>query len=537
VTKLGVFCERSGAPDPNDHNGNFLSVSRHCGIAPKFRRAVVLEHLSPCYDLNIHNNSLDNLELSIKERIFFVKDKRGVFTTTPNVSGSHFKLEMSKFTRKIRRLLPHSTPIERHEVPEFYKGAKKEAYAKAAESLLAHGIRKTDSDVKIFIKVEKVNLTIKPKSVPRAIQPRDRRYGVELAKFLKPIEKRIITAIDKTFHTDGSIVVMKGINAAECGRQIKQKWDKFLNPVAVSADAQRLDQHVHEHALHWEHSIYLNCFNNKRNKKELSKLLSWQIETTGRGYCPDGKIKYRKTGMRCSGDINTSLGNILIVCGMVHTFLSTLTYHVEFINNGDDCCFIMERHNQHHFSVEYPKYMLLLGFSFVMEDPVDILERIDFCQTQPVFDGSEYIMVRKISSIAKDCISTVYNNTVKTLHSYYNDVGTAGMSLTGGIPVWQEYYKTLMRGLPAPTVDMTYKREGGLFRWARDMHKSYSPPTPEARHSFYLAFGIDPDHQIALEDIYKESDVGWDSMEPKHAPNFLWQMPLTIRTGEFGEFY
>lgn len=537
MTKYGIFCEPSVAPDPVRSRENFLTVHRRLGTVPKFRRAVVLEHLSPCYDLNIHNNSIDNLELSIKERIFYVKDKSGGFTTTPDVDGAYFKSEMSKFTRKLRRKLPHSTPIERHDVPELYKGAKKEAYAKAAETLLSHGIRKRDSEVKIFIKVEKVNLTIKPKSVPRAIQPRDRRYGVELAKFLKPIEKRIINAIDRTFSNDGSLVVMKGINAVECGRQIKAKWDRFTTPVAISADAQRLDQHVHEHALHWEHSVYLNCFNSKTDKKELSRLLDWQITTTGKGYCPDGRVKYRKKGMRCSGDINTSLGNILIVCGMVHTFLSTLNYHVEFINNGDDCCFIMDESNRGDFCVGYPKYMLTLGFNFVMEEPVYVFERIDFCQTQPVFDGSEYIMVRKISSIAKDCISTVYNNTVKTLHSYYNDVGTAGMSLTGGIPVWQEYYKTLMRGLPAPTIDMSSKREGGLFRWARDMHKSYSPPTPEARHSFYLAFGIDPDHQVALEEIYRQSNVGWDNMEPKHAPNFLWEMPSTIPTGKFGEFY
>ena len=74
----------------------------------------------------------------------------------------------------------------------------------------------------------------------------------------------------------------------------------------------KFDMHVSPAALAWEHSIYTSIF---PRDKFLKKLLRWQMNNRGAGYCGDGSLKYSVTGKRFSGDMNTGLGNCLFdVC-------------------------------------------------------------------------------------------------------------------------------------------------------------------------------------------------------------------------------
>lgn len=305
-----------------------------------------------------------------------------------------------------------------------------------------------------------------------------------------------------------------------------KKWNKFRRPVAVGLDAKRFDQHVSRDALEWEHSVYLNCFNVARNKRELSRLLKMQLKTTGYGYCKDGKLKFVKHGGRCSGDMNTGLGNCLIMSALVYSYLQHTGVTGELANNGDDCTVIMEQEALNTFMTGLENWFTKMGFTMTVEEPVYELEKIEFCQTHPVFDGVGYLMVRNILSIAKDCISIVYNDTIESLYAYYRVLGDAGMHLTGGIPIWQNFYRKLCQSIPPGKMSHMLQHESGMMNLALRMKRNFSVPTEAARYSFYRAFGIEPDYQVDLERVYDEIEIGWGGLRSTFSTDFIINFPL-----------
>ena len=64
----------------------------------------------------------------------------------------------------------------------------------------------------------------------------------------------------------------------------------------------------------------------------------------GVAHCQDGRVKFSVRGTRSSGDLNTSLGNCILMCAMVWAYIRDAgLFKVELANNGDDCVVIMER--------------------------------------------------------------------------------------------------------------------------------------------------------------------------------------------------
>jgi hypothetical protein len=55
----------------------------------------------------------------------------------------------------------------------------------------------------------------------------------------------------------------------------------------------------------------------------------------------------------------------------------------------------------------------------------------------------------------------------------------------------------------------------GMRLLAKGMSRLYKPPTDECRFSFYLAFGIHPEEQLACEKYYDSVDLSWGSDETK----------------------
>jgi hypothetical protein len=485
-----------------------MQAVKFLGAKRKIRKVVALEHYSPAIEFHVHNSCVENLERSVLERVFWVNDGQG-WVIPPVPHDGHFRSTLTSFTNKLLPYLPKTTPVARNKFPELYSGRKREIYTLAAASLFNRDFEAGDAKVKAFVKAEKINFTSKLDPAPRLIQPRDARYGVELGRYIKPLEKRIVKSVNKVFN---SPTIFKGLNAEESGNALKTKWNRFVHPVAVGLDAKRFDQHVHCAALQFEHNIYKNCFYHQKHRRELAMLLSFQLETKGTGYCTNGKVRYRKAGGRCSGDMNTGLGNCIIMCGLIHAYCESLGLtSFELANNGDDCVVIMETSDLEMFQKSLYDWFYKMGFRMTVETPVYVFEEIEFCQTHPVFDGQNYVMVRNVrTGIAKDCVSTVYNDTMNSLYAYYRILGQAGIHLTGGIPVWQEFYLALTKTLPK-TKDggVPLQLESGMMNLALRMDRKVRPPSDEARYSFWLAFGITPDEQILLEHHYSHIDMDW----------------------------
>lgn len=425
-------------------------------------------------------------------------EKGGILQPTPKPTPGAFN-QLSRFHSSISALLAPTTRLTPQQFLGFYTGRKLERYTRAVESLEMLPVKEKDAWLSTFVKAEKLNISAKPDPAPRVIQPRDPRYNVELGRFLRHSEEKLFKAIDKLY---GGRTIFKGINSDTAGRDFKEMWDSFKDPVGIGMDASRFDQHISREALEFEHRIWLSMFHGAE-RKELKRLLSWQIQNRGLARCPDGEIRYKIEGCRMSGDINTSSGNCYIMCATVHNWCTKRGIrHFRLANNGDDCMVVVERKDENKFREGLIAYYLGLGFTMKVEDTQDVLERLEFCQTRPVIVGEEYRMVRNLhQSLSKDLhsLNDLASDVAKL--QWLDAVGKGGRVMNDGVPVLKEFFKQIPQFHEARhNSDLSVQlREQWAYKFSRSEKFTDAHCTPESRYSFWLAFGITPDEQIALE--------------------------------------
>jgi len=404
---------------------------------------------------------------------------------------------LGEFRIRLTKKLCPTTPIDIEEFPLLYSGRKRETYRLAVESLRYEPINEKDAWLKVFTKFEKINFTLKPDPAPRIISPRSPRYNAALGRYLKPAEGLLYKGIARVW---GDRTVAKGLNSSQVGALIAKKWHSFVSPCAIGLDASRFDQHVSAPMLKYEHSIHFI----QSPYKELRKLLNWQLHNKGFGYCPDGKLKYEVKGCRMSGDMNTGSGNCLLMCAMVWSYARARGVNCKLINNGDDCVVFMESSDAEKFCYGLDKWFNELGFDMKQEPTVFELEKVEFCQAHPIHVGNgEYIMVRNLeASLGKDALCLVQANHPDAVLAWCKSVGDAGTACCGGIPVLDSFYKMYSRvGIDNNKWQHTYGETGFSFM-ARGMTRRGLPVLPETRLSYYIAFGVLPDEQEALEEYF-----------------------------------
>lgn len=455
------------------------------------------------YEFGLHNNSAVNLERGLMERVFYVKNPARVadsdpeFVPTPQPLPGHFR-RLNKYRKDIVRSVGRRGPISHEMFLAYYTGPKLATYTKAVESLSERAVCPRDAHLKTFVKAEKLNLTKKPDPCPRVIQPRDPRYNVEIGCYLKHIEHPIYKAIDRLW---GSKTIFKGMSVEAMGNEIHKKMRRFPRPCAIGFDASRFDQHVSVEALKFEHSIY-----NKIHgyPERLQTLLKWQIHNTGSAYASDGYFKYSVDGCRMSGDMNTSLGNCILAALISKELVDSLGIEAELVNNGDDNVLICPADDEEVVKARLYDHFLAYGFEVVAEEPKYITEQVEFCQMQPVFDGHQYVMVRNPTvSMSKDSHSITPFYSATSMRKWIRAVGECGLSLTGGIPIKQEYYKCYIRnGMDKSNIHKSKEFASGFYNLSQLSSRREQPVRPEARYSFYLAFGYTPDEQVAIENYF-----------------------------------
>lgn len=436
---------------------------------------------------------------AIMERMIYAK-VGGRLLRRAGRSKNYYDAYLNEFKFKVVRALGRTFhPVTPDEFVESYTGRKRKLYASYIDDYVSTGVREMHAVFSTFMKVEKVP---SDKS-PRTIQPRHPVYNIGLGRYLKHIEKRIFRAMARVFRQE--YVVFKGLNSVEMGQQMREMWDGFVDPVAIDIDASRFDASVDAGLLEHEHSLYNLIYHDR----ELARLLRMQVVNRGVARCYDGTVRYKVRGGRGSGDMNTSLGNSYIMCAIIYTWLRRCGVNAKLANNGDDCVVIMERDDCGRFGRGFSNFALELGFTMVVGEPVDVFERIEFCQTRPVFDGVCWRMVRNFKSAReKDSMCLFPLDNDGALRSWLYAVGECGLALTAGLPVFQEMYSAYMRnGKPSGMKDAVFM-QGGRMMMARGMEAKRRPVTTHARVSFYEAFDITPDEQTALEEYYRSWSVG-----------------------------
>ncbi|APG76262.1 hypothetical protein 2 [Changjiang tombus-like virus 6] len=455
----------------------------------------VFPGLSGALRFGVHNNNLRNGCRALVERVFLREDNGNLIPPPPCVEDVNKTLEEFK-AAVITRVGVH----RRWSVDKFvnsYTGRRQNVYARAAKSLETTPVHTGDFKVmNAFVKAEKTNLTSKPDPAPRVIQPRNPRYNVEVGRFLKGLEHKVYKAVEDIF---GDPTVMKGYNAEEVAEHMVSKWQSFSDPVAVGLDASRFDQHVRPSMLEWEHSVYAGCFSTGE-----AKLLKWLLQGQIRNVCTmrvtDGLVKYRVDGSRMSGDMNTALGNCLIMCALVWRLGKVLGIRLKLANNGDDCVVFMERKDLTAFNNKVKGFFLDYGFTMKVEAPSFFIEQIEFCQAKPVWDGCKWIMVRDPRvCTSKDATCVVKDYGYGSAASYWlGAVGECGLAMAGGIPVMQNYYSAFAR-FGNTNRQVQCVTETGMAYLARGLHREATVISADARVSFWRAFGIAPTQQRELE--------------------------------------
>lgn len=479
----------------------------------KIKKPVDITILRPKIEFKVFNADINALERAVKERLLYVKNAEGEFVTPPQaLSEEYFEHTCSTVYKHFKRNVQYTAPLTREAFLRAYDGRRRTIYENAYNSLTNRPFRKADSYINFFTKTEKTNFTSKDDPVVRGISPRSPRYHVLLGPYIKRIEHTVYNIISDLF---GAVTVFKGLNMSARGKQMLAHWDWFDDPVAIGLDASRFDQHVGEAALKWEHKIY-RLFYPKR--KFFSRLLKLQLKNRGFGRCSDGLAEFNLKAFRASGDMNTALGNCLLSCSMIYAYMESKgIVKFRLANDGDDCVLFLERKQLHRIA-DLTDWFLKLGFSMKVEKPVFVLEEIEFCQAHPIQTPTGCVMVRKYPvSVAKDCLSVKPLDNEKLFKRWIAAVGQGGLSLTGGIPVVQDFYQCLVRNSQgAKPLKGDPTQETGLQRLSVGMKREYSEIAPTTRLSFWKAFGVDPARQLSIELRYREKEVCYSAF---YCPN------------------
>jgi hypothetical protein len=466
-------------------------VMRPKAEVPRSRQFATIVGIGGRFKLGVHNHSLTNVLRGLTERVYCVEE-RGNLVPAPAPEPGVFN-SMDRFAEQVVGRVGRSGPWTYEQFVASCRGPKRTLYAQAVETLMSHPLRRKDAELATFVKAEKLDFASKPDPAPRLIQPRSPRYNAWVGRYLKSIEHRIYDAIDEVW---GMPTVMSGYNALDVARNMRMHWDQWGDTVAVGLDASRFDQHVSVPALRWEHGVYNSIFRDER----LAAVLEWQIANRGKAVTPEGVVTYTVEGKRMSGDMNTSLGNKLIMCGLVWTYVRQKGLKVSLVNNGDDCVCFMRRTTLRSFSEGLAEWFLRYGFTMKVESPADEFEKIEFCQQRPVYDGERWIMTRSpYKGLSKDLTMIGINpsDPVKDYRRWAAGVGVAGLRAYGGIPVVQEAYCRLAAMGGAKAVDLD--PYSGLGVAAKGMQRSHVEPTAMARASYDAAWGVEPAMQVLVE--------------------------------------
>lgn len=484
-----------------------LTVTIDPRMKSRDRNMYVVSHLGPGERiLQVNNPDIRTLACALLERMYYCKVDN-VYVEPPNPPSATVRKLLKPFWMKLcRGWRRRFHPISPSQFVEMYDGRKRVNYERAALEYEMLGVSRKHARSVSFVKCEKVN----PLKAPRGIQPRNPVYNVALGVYIKPIEHVIYRKIQWLFGSTTPIV-FKGLNVVEMGEAMKEKWSMFDRPVGIGCDATKFDMHVSEAMLLWEHSIYQWMF---PPSKELNKLLKWQRHNEGRGYCYDGKLKYSVKGRRFSGDMNTALGNCIIMCGIIYSYAWSKSIHLELANNGDDCMIILEYHDLRRFTEGFSEFCYSLGFRMVVEDPVYSLEKIEFCQMHPIQTPDETRMVRSPwVAREKDSISINDIRSITAYRKWMWAVGEGGMALSTGIPVFQNMYSSMARIGTVSNIGSSLQMECGARFLRAGLMSKYLPIAPTTRVSFYEAYGITPDEQEALEEYYDRLNLDHPRVE------------------------
>lgn len=410
------------------------------------------------------------------------------------------KLYLSQMTRLNR---PKRTwPMTRVQVVNCYEGSKRAEYERARICLEVEGYdHKFHSMAKMFLKDDKypsgdinhIGSLHKDMKAGRAIQYRSKEYGIELARFLKPIEHAIYQ-----WKVCGHRMIAKSRNSYERAADLFGMWNHFTDPMALLLDHSKFDAHVSTSLLNFEAAVY-HKYNSSGKFRMLMRAQLFNKGRTSRG------LRYSVVGTRFSGDMNTGLGNSVINIGIIGAYMTACGIK-EFLQyvDGDDSVVCFNRGDEH-------KLLPLSWFNKVgMETKCDRVYNfadVEFCNSKCILIGDRYRYVRDITRTIQRATWSVRNFGPKLKRRLINSLGQCELALNDGVPILQAFAECLIavsgtKHCVAKLENYHQARlEGTLFKAVA------KPIGPDVRLMFEQSYGISPEMQILVENMMKSMVV------------------------------
>lgn len=437
----------------------------------------------------MHNSCLCNEEISLRNRVLMKVPEPDPI-----------------FVRRARSVAHRIADwLGRYEVPmdgewiERYSGRKRTLYENARLDLMFEPIGRRDRYTKSFIKAEKISDVTKD---PRMIQARMPRYNYEIGNFLKPLEHKLYrlkgTRCLKKLLPPTRLIA-KGLDSRARASLIREKLEQFPHGVCYGIDASRFDAHVSKQLLTVEHSVYLRSW---RGNRLLQKLLSYQI--VNHGWTGNG-IRYKCPGGRMSGDMNTALGNCILMVIIISVSMANLGFgpsQWDMLCDGDDALIFVNAGSlrPEHLVAQ----MARAGMTIKIESVAREVEEVEFCQSKPVFTEDGEKMVRDPTKVLSMALaSNKWFREPRYIDGHLTRLGKCYLSIAMGVPVLQEFALAMLRNGKGRTLKSNVMT-GAVYKAIQEYrsHEGVIAPvqiSSAARISFAEAFNISLDEQFIIE--------------------------------------
>jgi hypothetical protein len=402
--------------------------------------------------------------------------------------------------RKIAKLLGaylgHRSKLEFSDWGQKYTGSKRARYLQAVQSLGEKPIGRRDTTISAFVKLEKLSDW---KKDPRMIQARGARYNVELGNYLKSFEHDLYM-LSGSRHMRKVLppgrCVVKGMNPNGRAALLYKHWTSLVKPVQLALDCSRFDGHVGVDVLRLEHSVYRSCF---PRDGYLQKLLDYQLRNTC--YTRSG-LRYVVEGRRMSGDMNTALGNCVLMVIFIAAAMKQLRIPLKswrMADDGDDCCLMVDGAYASLVASELPKLFLGYGQELKIESKATEFSQVTLCGSRVIrVGGVRRSILNPKRTIGKSRVS-VKVRSERVRADYVATVGSCLLALHSGVPVLQSHALALQRASKNRLRDLP---EAYVYKLAFMEDPFCVLPaviTDEARADFADSFGVGVNEQIEIE--------------------------------------
>lgn len=496
-----------------------LDDSRHTRFVVNLGVPLVVEGMFRTF---IHHDCVHNHVVGIQNRV--------IAKTPEAVTG--LRGHLRPYGKWIARRLGRPDRATVDEFISHYKGGRALRYRDCQEYLDKVGWRDSFANITAFTKAENTNPIAKVDPHPRVIQFRSGQYCLEIGRYLKPIEPKLYA-----LSGDGKVLpkgrlIGKGLCSSERATILLEKFSSIRDCVVFGVDCSKYDMHINIDQLNAEHDVYRECY---PGDEWLDKLCKFQLRSKG---STTSGVRYQAVGSRMSGDMNTALGNCIIMLMIIAWAMEGVTYPWNIFCDGDDTLLLCGSCDKPDMVDRIGRAYRDAGHVLKWESEAKEFSKIRWCQSYPIeYEPGKWKFVREPHKVMSCALSNVKHKDPHVRRRLVNTIGYAECILNLGVPVLQEYAVALLRN-SGTNKYLEFNETDALYhRLNRDMKrlglKSVAdikprPVSASARATFELAFGITVGQQLVIEHALANWRFELDGsvVEPAEHTRESWLPPL-----------